>query len=233
MRSLEDDQIPLTGERGYSNIVEFVWPPFDITGVVPIVPNKGNGTLRSSMDDSWHFPQIAGQIYAGYCYWRTDAGTQAAGSATFVGMNTSNMDGANSANSIFAPNYPFSEGSIKGEGWVVTFSAADVAANEEIVVGFATSSSATGPRDFVVDWGESLSGTFTTFAQYECTNWTPQLYPPEFMFALPAECNGKENIVLRLRVNGTRRANLAATNTAFAATGTNRLCGLVVSKRQK
>ena len=234
MRNLEDDQIPVTGERGYQDIVEFVWPPFDATG--PILPNKGNGTLRSSIDNTWHLSgtQSAGQLYNGYCYWRTDAGTLAVGpSNTYYALNTNNFEGTSSANSIFAPNYPFSDGAIKGEGWVVTFSAANVSANEEIVVGFATSSSATGPRDFAIDWGESLSGTFTKFAEYGCTNWTPQLYAPEFMFALPADCNGKANIVLRLRVNGTRRANLAATNTVFAAGGTNRMCGLVVSKRPK
>jgi len=235
MRSLEDDQIPATGTRGYEDIVEFVWPPFDMSGVVPIVPYKGNGTLRSSMTDSWHFPQTQGQVYAGYCYWRTNAGMQAVGPGnTFVGLNVAAMEGTNSTNSIFAPNYPFSSGAIRGEGWIVTFSAADVRADEEIVIGFATSSSATGPRDFAIDWGESLSGTFSIFAQYECTDWTaPQYYAPEFMFTLPAECNGKANIVLRLRVNGTRRASLSATNTAFAGGGTNRICGLVVSKRKK
>ena len=250
MRSLDDDQIPVGGARGYQDIVEFVWPPFDQIGEVPIVPHKGAGTLRSSMDTKWNFPQTAGQLYAGFCYWRVDHTASALGSTTssgnsFVGLNTSNMEGTNASNSIFAPNYPFSSGGINGEGWVVTFSAADVLANEELVVGFATSSSATGPRDFTIDWGEAVytddaidwtktfAGTFTTFAQYECTNWDAQLYPPEFMFAMPPECNGKETIVLRLRVNGTRRANLGATNTAFAAGGTNRLCGLVVSKRQK
>ena len=246
MRSLEDDQIPASG-RGYEDIVEFVFPWEEIAGVVPITPNKGAGMLRSSMDDSWHASgsQTSGQIYNGYAYWRTDPTVQAGSGNTFIALNTAAMDGSNSANSVFASNYPFTDGTLKGEGWIVTFSAADVTANEEIVVGFATSSSATGPRDFVIDWGEpkytddainwtqTFTGTFTTFAQYECTNWTPQLYAPEFMFALPAECNGKENIVLRLRVNGTRRANLGATNSTFASGGTNRLCGLVVSKRQK
>ena len=233
MRSIEDDRIPVTGTRGYIDIVEFVWPWFDMSGVIPIVPFKGTGTMRSSMDENWHFPQTAGQVYSGWCYWRMNASEQALTGNTYIAVNTAAMEGSNAANSIFSPNYPFSEGSIRGEGWIVTFSATDVSANEEIVIGIAPSSSATGPRDFVIDWGESLSGGFTRFAQFECTNWSAQLYAPEYMFTLPSECNGKENIVLRIRVNGTRRANLAATNTAFAAGGTNRICGIVVSKRPK
>ena len=233
MRNLADDEIPVSGERGYADIVEFVFPYMDISGQMPIEVYRGNGTLRTSMDYQWNNPQTAGQLYSGYCYWRMDASAQAGAGNTFIALNSANWEGTSSANSLFAPNYPFTSGAINGEGWIVTFSAEDVTANEEIVLGVATSSSATGPRDFCIDWGESLSGTFTTFAQYECTNWTPQLYAPEFMFVLPAECNGKANIVLRLRVNGTRRANLSATNTAFAAGGTNRMCGLVVSRRTK
>ena len=233
MRSLDDDKIPLSGTRGYTDIVEFVFPWFDVT-VTPIVPNKGAGTLRTSMDDKWHpsGTQTSGQIYPGYAYWRTDAGTQTAANFTYLALNTAAWEGSVTT-SLFAPNYPYTEGTVKGEGWILTFSTSDVQANEEIVIGVAPSSSATGPRDFVIDWGESLSGAFTTFAQYECTNWSAQLYAPEYMFALPSECNGKANIVLRLRVNGTRRANLSATNTVFAAGGTNRICGLVVSKRSK
>ena len=151
-----------------------------------------------------------------------------------------------SATSVFGPNnYPFSSGNINGEAWLVIFSTDGVSPNDEIVVGLATSSSATGPRDFVIDWGEALytdgeidwnstlAGDFTDFAEYQVTNWDAQRYAPEFMFALPPDANNKENIVLRLRVNGTRRANLSATNTAFGTAGTNRLCGLVVSAREK
>ena len=248
MRSGEDDEIPTEGSRGYQDIVEFVWPPFNNVGIVPVVPNSGTGTLRSTMTDSWHFPNVAGEIYIGYCYWRlNDPATpiDGAGANTYWAMNTAAMDGSQSARSIFAPNYPFSSGGINGEGWVATFSAENVTANEEIVVGFSTSSSSTGPRDFVLDWGEAVytndaidwtktfAGTFTSVAQYECTNWDAQLYPPEFMFALPAECNGKASICLRLRVNGVRRANLALTTTVFAGGGTNRICALVISKRPK
>jgi hypothetical protein len=205
----------------------------EIEGTAPIVASKGEGTLRSSMDVEWHNPQTAGQIYRAYCYWRTDAATVSVGGSSYVALNSAAMDGSQSAMSIFNPDYPFSEGAIKGEGWIVSFSAANVTAEEELVIGFSTSSSATGPRDFAIDWGESLDGTFTMIGEYQCTNWSAQLYGPEFMFTLPAECNGKENIVVRLRVNGTRRANLNATNTVFASGGTNRLCGLVVSKRAK
>lgn len=239
MMQAKDDAIPAIGARAYSNIVEFVWAPFSMTEVTPIIPSSGTGKLYNSMDDKWHFPTHAtGENYNGYNYWRTDATKQAFGnvdpglSSTYVGLNINNWDGTN-ANSIFKGKYPMNPGGVIGEAWIVEFSTANVGAGDELSIAFCSSSSGTGPREFVIDWGESLDGAFTEVAKYDVVNWDAQHYPPEFMFTLPEACNGKANIIVRMRVCGSQRANLGATTTAFAPGGTNRLCGLVVSKRSK
>ncbi len=233
MRNLDDDAIAESGDRGWTTLVEFVWPPFDMSGTVPIVPITGSGTLKSSFETQWFFGDDSRSktIYAGYCYWRTDPATQAASGKTYVGMNAATW--MEHPNSIWkSGGYPEPD-VVKGEAWIATVSTADVSDSEEVAVAFSTSSSATGPRDFIVEWSDSETGTFHPVSTYSCTNWSALLYAPEFHFTLPAECNGLQTLVIRLRVNGTRRANLAATDTAFASGGTNRLCAFSVAKHKK
>ncbi|MDE6862705.1 MAG: hypothetical protein K2J31_08280, partial [Alistipes sp.] len=63
-------------------------------------------------------------------------------------------------------------------------------------------------------------------------NWDAQKYPPEFYFALPAECAGQQTLVVRCRLYKDQRADLGATS-AIGASGTNRMCAFAIAKRAK
>lgn len=226
MRSFADDNIPATGSRAWSDIVEFVWDDtFDHSGVLDITPNAGAGALKTTFEDHWNFENSSATIYAGYNYWRKLLETPAATPNAYIGLNAKgwiNHDGSDKT----------SYGDINGEAWVCTVSTADVTAAEEMALFFATSSSATGPRYFAVEWAESETGPFTEVGKYEVTNWDAQKYPPEFYMPLPDACAGKENVVIRCRVWKDQRCDLSSTS-AIGSSGTNRMCAFTISKRTK
>lgn len=226
MRTAEDDKIADAGARTWTNIVEFVWDDtFDHAGVLDIKPHEGTGTLKTTFEDKWNFDNGSSTIYAGYNYWRKILDTPAATPNAYIGLNAKgwiNHEGSDKT----------SYGDIEGEAWVCTVSTADVTANEQLAMFFATSSSATGPRYFVVEWSTSETGTFSEIGRYEVTNWDAQKYPPEFYFALPAECAGLDNLVIRCRLYKNQRSDLGSTS-AVGGSGTNRMCAFAISKRTK
>lgn len=231
MTNGNDDEIPAVGSRGYNDIVEFVFDAID-DGIHDITPRKGEGKLYSTTSTQWMIPEVVGNFYKGYCYWRMDLSQPMSATNTHTGLNVKQWNGIN-ANSLFKTiGYPANGDASTGEAWIVEFSTAGVSANEEVSIAIATSSSSTGPRDFVVEWGESMTGTFTAVDSYQATNWDAYYCPTESMFTLPAACNGKENVVVRLRVSSGRRANINSTS-SIGDSGTNRMCGVVVSKRNK
>lgn len=226
MRNADDDQIAATGERTWTDIVEFVWDDtFDHAGVLDIKPNAGVGTLKTTFEDKWDFTNGSATIYAGYNYWRKLLETPAATPNAYIGLNAKgwiNHEGSDKT----------SYAEINGEAWVCTVSTADVTAADQMAMFFATSSSATGPRYFVVEWATSETGTFTEVGKYEVTNWDAQKYPPEFYFALPAECAGHDTLVIRCRLYKDQRADLGSTS-AVGGSGTNRMCAFSIAKRTK
>lgn len=226
MRSADDDAIAASGARGWTDIVEFVFPPFDMSGVVPITPSKGAGTLKTTFETTWNFSNSNATIYAGYNYWRSDYTVASATGTTYVGLNGKGWV----AHAGSTMNYP--DANFKGEAWIATFSTANVSASDEARMTLATSSSATGPRFFTVEWAESEAGPFTAFAEYESTNWDALKHAPEFSFVLPAACYGKANVVVRMRVNRDQRSDLSGSST-IGGSGTNRMCAFSVAKRAK
>lgn len=226
MRSAEDDKIAEAGARTWTDIVEFVFDEtFDKSGTLPITPSAGAGSLKTTFCSQWDFNSNGG-LYAGYNYWRKILDVPAASPNAYIGLNGRgpwiNHEGSDGT----------SYGEINGEAWVCTVSTADVTAAEEMALFFATSSSATGPRYFVVEWATSETGPFTEVGRYEATNWDAQKYPPEFYFALPAECAGHETLVVRCRLYKDQRADLSSTST-IGSSGTNRMCAFAIAKRTK
>ncbi|MDE6139512.1 MAG: hypothetical protein K2F95_00950 [Alistipes sp.] len=226
MRSADDDKISDAGTRTWTDIVEFVFDEtFDKSGTLPITPSAGAGTLKTTYCSEWDF-NSGGGLYAGYNYWRKILDQPAASPNAYIGLNGRGPwighEGSDQT----------SYGEINGEAWVCTVSTADVTANEQLAMFFATSSSATGPRYFVIEWATSETGPFTEIGRYESTNWDAQKYPPEFYFALPAECAGQQTLVVRCRLYKDQRADLSATS-AIGASGTNRMCAFAIAKRAK
>lgn len=226
MRTADDDKIAEGGTRTWTDIVEFVWDDtFDHAGVLDIKPNSGVGSLKTTFEDKWNFDNGSATIYAGYNYWRKLLDTPAATPNAYIGLNAKgwiNHEGSDKN----------SYGEINGEAWVCTVSTADVTAGEQMAMFFATSSSATGPRFFTVEWATSEAGPFTEIGKYEVTNWDAQKYPPEFYFALPDACAGLETLVIRCRLTKDQRADLGSTS-AVGGSGTNRMCAFSIAKRAK
>ena len=228
MSKVKDDQISKDGVRSWSNVVEFVWHDTfgeEKAGKYPIVPNSGAGTLKTTFGDQWDFD--GGALYAGYNYWRELYDKQAIAPDAYIGLNGRGPWNAHdgSTGSSYVDD-------LKGEAWICTVSTADVTASEELGVFFATSSSASGPRDFAIEWSTSETGTFQHVANYEVTNWDALYYPLEFYFPLPDECRGLETLVVRCRVYSARRADLTSTSN-FGGSGTNRMCAFAIAKRTK
>lgn len=110
-----------------------------------------------------------------------------------------------------------------GEAWIVTMSTLDAGAGHLYLI-FSNASYSGGPKDFVLEWSEDeaapLSG-WKRIADYEACSWNANWQSGEFMFALPDELKGKENVVIRHRV--TSNLAVGRKNMKITSTGTNRM----------
>lgn len=90
--------------------------------------------------------------------------------------------------------------------------------------------SATGPRYFTIEWAESEDATtWATIGTYESVDWNSNYQLLQYAFDLPAEMKGKQNVVLRMRVNHSDEARNKPSSssptgiTSIASGGTNRI----------
>lgn len=109
-----------------------------------------------------------------------------------------------------------------GEAWIAIVSTEGVTG--DLYLEFSTSSSASGPRDFQIEWAESEDAKLEEFqpiGTYTVGNWNANYQCKEMCFKLPDALKGKSSVVIRHRVTANSRAN--GKSGGIGASGTNRI----------
>ena len=110
-----------------------------------------------------------------------------------------------------------------GEAWIITANTLDAGTGHLYLI-FSNASYSSGPKDFVIEWSEDESAPvneWNRIAEYEACSWSANWQSGEFMFALPDELKGKENVVIRHRV--TSNLAVGRKGMKISSTGTNRM----------
>lgn len=136
-----------------------------------------------------------------------------------------------STSSIFSASMPVGN---RGEAWIITTSTAGVTG--DLWLSFATSSSATGPLRYCIEWTDvsetAPANQWERFEDYDCTNWSTNYHAPQFSFKVPDGAKNKSTVYFRHRVtNGTDEAGRRASNQVGGG-GTNRIIVWNLSEKQ-
>lgn len=145
-------------------------------------------------------------------------------SISFAGMNTQYWWGN--------PSSSISQGS-SGEAWVITTSTANATGSGSLFLQFNSSSSTSGPAEFIVEWAESEDTPMANWnyvTEYTVCDINNSQHLMQYAFKLPNEAKGKSTLVIRLRVKSNQRATL--NGNSIATGGTNRL-GMVTLTQLK
>lgn len=189
-----------------------------------VAATTGKGTLKTSIATKVA-EKAADAIYWGWTYARRVP-------ATIGSDGTANpaVPGSVTAEWIYPclNVYTWWEGNgtsirdVSGEAWIMTVSTEG--ATGDLYLGFTTSSSGGGPRDFRIEWAETEDAKVENFREigtYTAGNWDANYQCKELCFKLPDELKGKSSVVIRHRVTANTKAN--GKSGGIGATGTNRV----------
>ncbi len=218
-------------------VVEF-GPWLSNAALTSVSATTGEGSLKTSMFRNVVEKQ-SDAIYWGWTYARRAAATVAEdGTVTPAQPATLTAD----YNFPCLNTYGWWEGNgtsirdASGEAWIATVSTAKATGKLQLV--FSTSSSASGPREFQIEWTaaeekvttddkgneiyeQPALSEFQAIGTYTVGNWNANYQCKEMVFDLPDEIRGHDKVIIRHRVIANTRAN--GKSGTIGNTGTNRI----------
>lgn len=218
-------------------VVEF-GPWISNVALTSVTATTGEGSMKTSMFQTVVETQ-ADAIYWGWTYARRAAATVAAdGTVTPAQPATLTAE----YNFPCLNTYGWWDGNgtsirdASGEAWIATVSTAKATGKLQLV--FSTSSSASGPREFQIEWttaeekvttddkGNTIYeqpalSEFRAIGTYTVGNWNANYQCKEMVFDLPDEVKGHDKVIIRHRVTANTRSN--GKSGTIGNTGTNRI----------
>ncbi len=223
LRSDEDNKVSEDGSSAFSRTLVRFGPFAGKADMEQVKADEGHAVIKTSVFSRATAATSSTSMYfnAFSSVWKNAMENIGINTATispaldnqFVALNSQQWYNATGTSLTDSP----------GEAWIVTMSTLDAGAGRLYLI-FSNASYSGGPKDFVLEWSEDEAAPVSewkTIAGYEACSWNANWQSGEYMFALPDEMKGKDNVVIRHRV--TSNLAVGRKNMKITSTGTNRM----------
>ncbi len=219
MRTLSDDKIT-DSNRMWNLTTEFYWPDRSILNFSGVIPYNldaavGTGTLFL------HGPSTH-KYNVGYSYVRTDLSVLSDADAKGEDGPVTSYQAINTTGTGWSTNYTGSNGNTS-TGWIITTSTKGAS---RVLFSISTSSSATGPGEFILLYSTDGGATIKEAGIYDAMPWNNSLgYIAGTLgsqVVLPDDAADADALMIKLTPRSKARADFTSTST-IGSSGTNRV----------
>ncbi|MDR3329564.1 MAG: DUF5689 domain-containing protein [Prevotellaceae bacterium] len=235
LRSDADNQVSSNSATALSNDIVRIGPFPQLVAMAGISSQVGTATLTASS----RIPQnvvastsgTPDAFYYGNGYSRMDAceviddetlagtPTVAYGSGiSYRDINTQYWWASNSSSITSGTGVP------KGEAWIITVNMVATSGPGKLFLQYLQSSSTSGPGSFTIEWSTVLNAPHAEWVKlydYKCCDIDNSQHAMQYVFALPDDMKGLNQVYIRIRVSENKRAT--GTGSEIGTSGTNRM----------